>query len=1510
MKAISRLLRAWIVIPLVWGACAVPAAAQSLPALAAGSALVAQSGDDDLTPEDRRRRVLELIAAARQSMKAQRWDTAEAQLSRAEELGAHFGVLHFGDTPKKVRQDLERMRAKAANSQNLSQRLSPFRRGRDQQEEDNPFAGRGAAPSEATAGRPAGRAGAATMTGPQSAATEPQGAEEGVSPSADPERFAPPADAVAGAPQQPPAPPRTIVNRTDEQVFGDTTSAPAAGRATNLGEIGSAFSKAPAPSTDRQQPLADSPQQQSDRLLLAARRALARGDVRRARGLVDQAQGLGIQYTLAEDTPQKIGALIDRHLAIAELRAANGGSQSFRREQADFLMEQAEALLHWNDIDEAERLALDVTRLGVEFGPFDAQPSALLERITAVRRSGKAPALAQTAPASDAPLQPNDAARMAKARSLELVSAARAALGVGDLRQAERLARQAEALRVPDEMFTTSDDRPSLVLLEIHRARSGGGVGLAGGAAFPPAEQSVERALYDPQNDATRNELSSDEAPNFDFSAAPDNAVDEPALLMPTDNRPQQAALPPASARPLKNPRPEAVAADVEQVLGLIERGESSLAGGDRNTALVFFRQASAYRDALPPDVQQRLQQHLAQLERAGPSVPVSAFQAGSTPGPSDTGRNPEELPGQTAEVDETLVEIDAESLEAPATLPGSLLKRANAEEQLAAQQLHAQVSRRLADARRLREADDPKGSIAILKELRTTVETAGLDANSRQQYLLRVDRAITESERYLESNRAAIELKEQNAAVKSQIDREEQVRVEVDNRIAALVNEFNQLVEEQRFAEADVVARKAEELAPDNPVVNQLKWQSRLMRSANNAFALRDAKERGFVDAMNSVEQSSKPFNDMNPYEFPNIREWDKITKIRRSFPGDEPRRNERELEIIRKLRTPVSLQFDNAPLSLVLNYLAKLAEINLHLDPQGLSEEGVTTDTPVTIDLNQEISLKSALNLILEPLHLSYIIKDEVLKVTSEHFRDGNIVPKTYPVADLVIPIPNFVPGPRMGMASALAEAYNTLGYNGAPGFGGMAPLAVVASRDGAPNSAMINPAILANANIGDNRGTLAGALSGATQPIGPGGAGGGAAADFDSLIRLITTTIAPTTWDEVGGSGAISPFRGNLSLVISNTEEVHDQIRDLLQQLRRLQDLQVTIEVRFITLNDNFFERIGIDFDFDINSNIDRPFQIFGRTDPNTSTTYQNPPFLTNGGPPRDVQDRNLGRSQAVSVGLAAPGVFSTDLDIPFRQDSFTLAVPQFGGFDPAAGASFGFAILSEVEAFFFLNAAQGDRRSNVLQAPKVTLFNGQQAAVSDTSQSPFVISVIPVVGDFAAAQQPVIIILSEGTFMTVQAVVSSDRRFVRLTVVPFFSHIGDVNTFTFTGSSTTRESSESDGPEDETTARAGERTTVTEGTTVQLPTFSFVTVTTTVSVPDGGTVLLGGIKRLSEGRSEFGVPILSKVPYVNRLFKNVGIGRETQSLMMMVTPRIIIQEEEEALILGLSPAADAP
>ena len=489
--------------------------------------------------------------------------------------------------------------------------------------------------------------------------------------------------------------------------------------------------------------------------------------------------------------------------------------------------------------------------------------------------------------------------------------------------------------------------------------------------------------------------------------------------------------------------------------------------------------------------------------------------------------------------------------------------------------------------------------------------------------------------------------------------------------------------------------------------------------------------------------------------------------------------------------------------------------------------------------------------------------------------------------------MPIPNFVPSGDMGLAGALsgAQASARAGMVGGP-FSGDGPL-VVASNSGANTTAMMDPRILAQ--IAGTAGPLAGVNK--TVGNGPGGLGGGVLADFDSLIDLIVQTIQPDSWDANGGPGSITRFQNNLSLVISQKQDVHEEIGDLLAQLRRLQDLQVTIEVRFITLNDNFFERIGVDFDVSLQDFA--PARLVGAA--NVGTLNQ--------GTALSSYDPQLTQKTSATVGTSAAGLnqYTGDLNVDLTQGSFSAAVPQFGSFAAGSGATLGFAILSDIEAFFFIEASQGDRRSNVLQAPKVTLFNGQTASVTDVSQSPFVISVIPVVGDFAAAQQPVIVVLSEGTMLTVQAVVSEDRRFVRLTIVPFFSSIGDVNTFTFTGASnSTTTNNASTGPLDNTTGRSDSTSSTSSlGTTVQLPTFAFVSVTTTVSVPDGGTVLLGGIKRLSEGRSEFGVPILNKLPYINRLFSNVAIGRQTESLMMMVTPRIIIQEEEEFNLTGQPP-----
>ena len=192
--------------------------------------------------------------------------------------------------------------------------------------------------------------------------------------------------------------------------------------------------------------------------------------------------------------------------------------------------------------------------------------------------------------------------------------------------------------------------------------------------------------------------------------------------------------------------------------------------------------------------------------------------------------------------------------------------------------------------------------------------------------------------------------------------------------------------------------------------------------------------------------------------------------------------------------------------------------------------------------------------------------------------------------------------------------------------------------------------------------------------------------------------------------------------------------------------------------------------------------------------------------------------------------------------------------------------------------------------MVQAPKVILFNGQFGTVVDIVQRPFLISVIPMIGPGAVGFTPIIQPFPTGTFMFVQGIISADRRYVRLNVFPFFFQLGEVFTYT------TNLGAVGGGGGLLGGGGGGAQNTPV---TLQFPIMATTTVLTTVNVPDGGTVLLGGVKRVNEGRTEAGVPILNKLPYVNRLFKNVGTGRETQSLMIMVTPRIIIGEEEEEL-----------
>ncbi len=601
------------------------------------------------------------------------------------------------------------------------------------------------------------------------------------------------------------------------------------------------------------------------------------------------------------------------------------------------------------------------------------------------------------------------------------------------------------------------------------------------------------------------------------------------------------------------------------------------------------------------------------------------------------------------------------------------------------------------------------------------------------------------------------------------------------------------------------------------------------------------------------------------------------------------------------------------------------------------------------VSIDVD-EITLRNALKHLLDQAGgLVFDIENGILVITNRLAQDTKYEARVYPVADLVIPMD----------LQANDKALDVREMNGV---GRSAGLGLYQLEDDL------------SVSIGSNGSPRTGNSRSAQD--GP---------DFSGLVDLLTSTVEPGSWMLDGGAGTAEGNENTLSLVIRQTPAVHEQITDLLSQLRRLQDIQVTVEVRFISVTDRFFERIGVDFDFGVQDTLGDPpgtpafgsrqlsFPGSGGGGGQGGNNNNNGGDLRGGQGGQGGQQGQQGQQGGTTaglfdpvqrvnaprddfsrtvVGLSSPDAFTEDYDIQFRQGSFELGVPDFGNFNPDAGIQVGMAILSDIEAFFFIQAAQADERANLLFAPKVTLFNGQNASITDQTQRPFVAGLIPVVGTGAVGFQPIISVIPEGIQLQVVAVVSADRRYVRLSLAPTFTSLLDLFTFSFAsggagggaiaggqqgggggfgggggggfggggggfggggfggiggGFGGGQGGGQGGGFGGQQGGQQGQQgqAGVGGGTlTVQQPVISNITIATTVSVPDGGTVLLGGIKRLREGRNMAGVPILNKIPYVSRLFKNSGVGRETESIMMMVTPRIIIQEEEEELILGTS------
>lgn len=224
----------------------------------------------------------------------------------------------------------------------------------------------------------------------------------------------------------------------------------------------------------------------------------------------------------------------------------------------------------------------------------------------------------------------------------------------------------------------------------------------------------------------------------------------------------------------------------------------------------------------------------------------------------------------------------------------------------------------------------------------------------------------------------------------------------------------------------------------------------------------------------------------------------------------------------------------------------------------------------------------------------------------------------------------------------------------------------------------------------------------------------------------------------------------------------------------------------------------------------------------------------------------------------------------------------------------GTAIATAFFSEKELYPWLRLFQTDPDTNILMAPKVTLFSGQRAPLVITDKQRFVTEYKVVRAEDDVTVVPRHETVEIGTRFDLLPTVSADQRFVHLKL--------DYRQTSLAGPTTAM-------PVCLKVGREGGPQKEFHGV-VQQPEVQTLAFKHACTIADGRTMAVPLGRVTTEDRSESDVSVLSKLPYVNRLVRNVGYARETRAVFLLVTPRILVIEEEEQAFPGALPPVPRP
>ncbi|MHC4340196.1 MAG: hypothetical protein ACYSX0_08295 [Planctomycetota bacterium] len=382
-----------------------------------------------------------------------------------------------------------------------------------------------------------------------------------------------------------------------------------------------------------------------------------------------------------------------------------------------------------------------------------------------------------------------------------------------------------------------------------------------------------------------------------------------------------------------------------------------------------------------------------------------------------------------------------------------------------------------------------------------------------------------------------------------------------------------------------------------------------------------------------------------------------------------------------------------------------------------------------------------------------------------------------------------------------------------------------------------------------------------------------------EVDSLIEVIRQTIEPESWDTIEGAN-IEPK--NNVLVVTTTPEIHQKIGSFLTDLRKNTGLLISLEVRFLRAEDRFLRDVGVDIRGlgDQTGGVGLP-GLGSAT--NFDDSFFGSPANPSGAPPGIIPEPS-------SIGTSnIPGVYyndNSDGEYKARVENlfdFILNFDEPGDATASAAASGGnrgdnsggltlqHVFLDDTQLEVILRAVEKSDRLEQVSAPRLTVYDTQRANVSVMKQNSYVSDFDVEIAQAAAIGDPIVQTIRDGIILDVRPIVSADRRFITMELRPTVAElVRPIPTF---------QTSLATGPP----------------VTIQVPELSISRVRTTVTMPDGGTLLLGGIKFFRDAVAESGIPILSKIPILSFLVSRKAKIIQRRNLLILIRADVLVPEE---------------